>query len=193
MIGAPTAAGPVLRCPSRLASAPGGVLPLAVGSCRLHAALAAGGALHNTQTCTHLANRPGWPQLREACRQTIHKYGVGSCGPRGFYGTIDVHLQLEVWYNCGTAAGVGWQGRGRVRGGRDRARLPCRFLLPATACATAQPTPRAPAGLRIHSTALACCCAAAPPRRCTAAVPLPCPAGAPGPLHGHRGGHPLLV
>ena len=26
---------------------------------------------------------------------TIAKYGVGSCGPRGFYGTIDVHLQLE--------------------------------------------------------------------------------------------------
>ena len=28
-------------------------------------------------------------------RSTIMKYGVGSCGPRGFYGTIDVHLQLE--------------------------------------------------------------------------------------------------
>ncbi|XP_013172646.1 PREDICTED: serine palmitoyltransferase 1 [Papilio xuthus] len=25
----------------------------------------------------------------------LHKYGVGSCGPRGFYGTIDVHLELE--------------------------------------------------------------------------------------------------
>ena len=24
-----------------------------------------------------------------------NKYGVGSCGPRGFYGTIDVHLKLE--------------------------------------------------------------------------------------------------
>ena len=29
------------------------------------------------------------------CEATINKYGVGSCGPRGFYGTIDVHLQLE--------------------------------------------------------------------------------------------------
>ncbi|KXZ44729.1 hypothetical protein GPECTOR_63g54 [Gonium pectorale] len=27
---------------------------------------------------------------------TVEKYGVGSCGPRGFYGTIDVHLQLEA-------------------------------------------------------------------------------------------------
>ncbi|CAD1469279.1 unnamed protein product, partial [Heterotrigona itama] len=25
----------------------------------------------------------------------IRKYGVGSCGPRGFYGTVDVHLELE--------------------------------------------------------------------------------------------------
>lgn len=26
---------------------------------------------------------------------TVRKYGVGSCGPRGFYGTVDVHLKLE--------------------------------------------------------------------------------------------------
>ena len=26
---------------------------------------------------------------------TIQKYGVGSCGPRGFYGTVDIHLELE--------------------------------------------------------------------------------------------------
>lgn len=25
----------------------------------------------------------------------VKKYGVGSCGPRGFYGTVDVHLELE--------------------------------------------------------------------------------------------------
>lgn len=33
--------------------------------------------------------------VRRAAHATIAKYGVGSCGPRGFYGTIDVHLQLE--------------------------------------------------------------------------------------------------
>lgn len=27
--------------------------------------------------------------------KAIQKYGVGSCGPRGFYGTVDVHLELE--------------------------------------------------------------------------------------------------
>ena len=32
---------------------------------------------------------------QDACKKTIDKYGVGSCGPRGFYGSIDVHEQLE--------------------------------------------------------------------------------------------------
>ncbi|XP_037425549.1 long chain base biosynthesis protein 1a-like [Triticum dicoccoides] len=27
---------------------------------------------------------------------SLEKYGVGSCGPRGFYGTIDVHLDCEA-------------------------------------------------------------------------------------------------
>jgi len=26
--------------------------------------------------------------FQNAAIQTLHKYGVGSCGPRGFYGTI---------------------------------------------------------------------------------------------------------
>ena len=25
----------------------------------------------------------------------IRTYGIGTCGPRGFYGTVDVHLDLE--------------------------------------------------------------------------------------------------
>lgn len=32
--------------------------------------------------------------LEDACK-SLRKYGVGSCGPRGFYGTMDVHLDLE--------------------------------------------------------------------------------------------------
>jgi serine palmitoyltransferase len=35
------------------------------------------------------------PSVRHAARSTIERYGVGSCGPRGFYGTFDVHLELE--------------------------------------------------------------------------------------------------
>lgn len=34
--------------------------------------------------------------LQEAARATVERYGVGSCGPRGFYGTFDVHLQVRA-------------------------------------------------------------------------------------------------
>ncbi|XP_015601770.1 serine palmitoyltransferase 1 [Cephus cinctus] len=34
-------------------------------------------------------------EIQEKAVATIKKYGVGSCGPRGFYGTVDVHLELE--------------------------------------------------------------------------------------------------
>uniref|UniRef100_A0A1I7XPZ0 Macro domain-containing protein n=1 Tax=Heterorhabditis bacteriophora TaxID=37862 RepID=A0A1I7XPZ0_HETBA len=34
--------------------------------------------------------------FQERAKKTIFKYGVGSCGPRGFYGTVDVHLDLEA-------------------------------------------------------------------------------------------------
>lgn len=36
------------------------------------------------------------PRVIEAAKEGVRKYGVGSCGPRGFYGTFDVHLQLEA-------------------------------------------------------------------------------------------------
>jgi len=33
--------------------------------------------------------------LKDTARSALDKYGCGSCGPRGFYGTIDQHLLLE--------------------------------------------------------------------------------------------------
>lgn len=33
--------------------------------------------------------------VQDVIKQTLNDYGCGSCGPRGFYGTIDVHLALE--------------------------------------------------------------------------------------------------
>uniref|UniRef100_A0A383WDB8 serine C-palmitoyltransferase n=1 Tax=Tetradesmus obliquus TaxID=3088 RepID=A0A383WDB8_TETOB len=33
--------------------------------------------------------------VQRRARETVERYGVGSCGPRGFYGTFDVHLELE--------------------------------------------------------------------------------------------------
>ena len=37
----------------------------------------------------------GRPEVKEAARAALNKYGCGSCGPRGFYGTIDVHVEAE--------------------------------------------------------------------------------------------------
>lgn len=46
--------------------------------------------------CTHnylgLADHP---RLEQTSIEAVRKYGVGSCGPRAFYGTMDVHLTLE--------------------------------------------------------------------------------------------------
>ncbi|KAG5468421.1 hypothetical protein LSCM1_02401 [Leishmania martiniquensis] len=35
------------------------------------------------------------PEIVEVARATVNAYGVGSCGPRGFYGTIKPHLVVE--------------------------------------------------------------------------------------------------
>lgn len=37
----------------------------------------------------------GAPEVTKTCKSTIKKYGVGSCGPRGFYGSIDTHIKCE--------------------------------------------------------------------------------------------------
>ena len=33
--------------------------------------------------------------IKQAARDALDFYGCGSCGPRGFYGTIDQHFLLE--------------------------------------------------------------------------------------------------
>lgn len=33
--------------------------------------------------------------MKKTTEDALNKYGVGSCGPRGFYGTIDAHVKLE--------------------------------------------------------------------------------------------------
>ena len=33
--------------------------------------------------------------MKEACAATIEKLGLGSCSPRGFYGTFPPHTDLE--------------------------------------------------------------------------------------------------
>ncbi|XP_069127526.1 serine palmitoyltransferase 1-like [Argopecten irradians] len=54
----------------------------------------------NGKKCVNLATlnflgMAGKPEIEDAAIKTMRKYGVGSCGPRGFYGTMDVHLDLE--------------------------------------------------------------------------------------------------
>ncbi|CAM9382709.1 unnamed protein product [Chrysoparadoxa australica] len=34
-------------------------------------------------------------EMKDAVLGALNKYGCGSCGPRGFYGTIDVHMKIE--------------------------------------------------------------------------------------------------
>ncbi|XP_067938177.1 serine palmitoyltransferase 1-like isoform X2 [Watersipora subatra] len=37
----------------------------------------------------------GNKEVEKSAIATVQKHGVGSCGPRGFYGTVDKHLELE--------------------------------------------------------------------------------------------------
>jgi serine palmitoyltransferase len=43
----------------------------------------------------NFAGLAGNEKVKERALETLQKYGLGSCGPPGFYGTIDVHLDLE--------------------------------------------------------------------------------------------------
>ncbi|KAF8153294.1 serine palmitoyltransferase [Crassisporium funariophilum] len=37
----------------------------------------------------------GNEHIKQRAVETLRKYGLGSCGPPGFYGTLDVHMDLE--------------------------------------------------------------------------------------------------
>ncbi|KAL7749613.1 serine palmitoyltransferase component [Sorochytrium milnesiophthora] len=37
----------------------------------------------------------GLESVKDKAIMALRKYGVGACGPPGFYGTVDVHMQLE--------------------------------------------------------------------------------------------------
>ncbi|EPQ50783.1 serine palmitoyltransferase [Gloeophyllum trabeum ATCC 11539] len=46
-------------------------------------------------TGTNFTGLAGNEGIKEKAIETLRKYGLGSCGPPGFYGTVDVHVQLE--------------------------------------------------------------------------------------------------
>ncbi|OWM69436.1 hypothetical protein CDL15_Pgr013897 [Punica granatum] len=56
--------------------------------------------------CANYLGLIGHEKLLESCMSSVDKYGVGSCGPRGFYGTIDVHLDCET--RIAKDEGVNW-------------------------------------------------------------------------------------
>ena len=56
-----------------------------------------------TLDCLSSSSLPG---LRSVARAALSHYGCGSCGPRGFYGTIDAHLEVE----CAMAEFLGTEG-----------------------------------------------------------------------------------
>ena len=37
----------------------------------------------------------GNDEVKKAAAESIRKYGVGSCGPRGFYGTVGTNLYIH--------------------------------------------------------------------------------------------------
>ncbi|RDB17195.1 Serine palmitoyltransferase 1 [Hypsizygus marmoreus] len=52
------------------------------------------------KTVTNLASLnftglAGNEHIKQRAIETLKKYGLGSCGPPGFYGTLDVHMDLE--------------------------------------------------------------------------------------------------
>jgi serine palmitoyltransferase len=56
--------------------------------------------LSNDQTVMNLSSfdflsMAAKSKIHESAVGALKKYGVGACGPPGFYGTLDVHLELE--------------------------------------------------------------------------------------------------
>ncbi|CAO3597831.1 unnamed protein product [Absidia cylindrospora] len=44
---------------------------------------------------TNYLNLVSSDTIRQKAIDTLKEYGVGTCGPPGFYGTLDIHMQLE--------------------------------------------------------------------------------------------------
>merc|ERR1711939_486084 len=58
-------------------------------------ATASGSKLVTNLASYNFYNFVGNETLKEKAIQTLRKYGVGPCGPPGFYGTQDVHMEAE--------------------------------------------------------------------------------------------------
>ena len=102
------------------------LLPI-LGTRGTAATLAATGKRVLVAAGTDFLGLGGDPAILAAAAGAVATYGVGSCGPRAFYGTIDVHLALE-------ARLAAWQGTAEaIIYSHDAATMPS--VLPAFASA----------------------------------------------------------
>ena len=76
--------------------------PIVVGPPTLHASVqnpfAAAGSAPTEMinlASTNFAGLAGHERIKERTIECLRAYGVGSCGPPGFYGTFDVHIEFE--------------------------------------------------------------------------------------------------
>lgn len=86
---------PLVDAPTELDELTLSTVPVIHGSNGVHVKLA-----QNGKTVLNMAT-PDWfgfvenDKMKQVALDTLHHYGVGSCGPSGFYGTIDVHTAFE--------------------------------------------------------------------------------------------------
>ncbi|KAK1922936.1 serine C-palmitoyltransferase [Papiliotrema laurentii] len=70
-------------------------IPVIHGANGSHVKLAPGGKTVLNMALPNWAGMVESDKMKQVAIDTLREYGVGTCGPSGFYGTIDVHMKLE--------------------------------------------------------------------------------------------------
>ncbi|RXW22768.1 hypothetical protein EST38_g3074 [Candolleomyces aberdarensis] len=70
-------------------------LPIVAGQNGVKPKLVSTGKTAVNLASLNFAGLAGNEYIKERAVETLRKYGLGSCGPPGFYGTLDVHMDLE--------------------------------------------------------------------------------------------------
>ncbi|KIL66694.1 hypothetical protein M378DRAFT_74949 [Amanita muscaria Koide BX008] len=71
------------------------VLPIVAGGNGPKPKLVNTGKTVTNLTSLNFTGLAGNEFFKQRATETLRKYGLGSCGPPGFYGTLDVHMELE--------------------------------------------------------------------------------------------------
>ncbi|PFH50829.1 hypothetical protein AMATHDRAFT_60294 [Amanita thiersii Skay4041] len=70
-------------------------VPVIAGANSHKPKLAASGKTVTNLASLNFAGLAGNDFIKQRATEILRKYGLGSCGPPGFYGTLDVHMNLE--------------------------------------------------------------------------------------------------